>query len=597
MIRVPLSSNPVVTEKWNEGMKKGNQKALSVLDTLTTLDTAGILDDFSYPGPYPDQSIWIDSFVFVNRTYHYSPPTIGVATFDGLDQKGYPRDFKASENSSSLSDYLTSKPINLNYAASDSIYLSFYYQPQGRGNDPAPRDSLVLEFKAPGNFTWDRIWSKTGSSLTFKDTLNWPIVMIPITNPAYLKKGFQFRFKNYATVSGNLDHWHIDYVYLNRFRKITNTVFEDVAYVYDHPPLIKTYSAMPWRQFTPAYSQNAVTTLFRNNSSVGKNVSSAYKITDEIGTTLYSIPLNAKNVNPFPQDGYFKDVLSGIPPFSLLTGPTTYFAKAYLTSLPDLKTKNDTLHYEQKFGNYFAYDDGTAEAAFGFGKLNTQMAIKFELNVPDTLRYIDIYFNPVLVNAAEYTFNLKVWGDAGGIPGAEVSTSRTLNPRYSKSGLNTIIRYGLDAPLGLPAGVFYVGFIQNTNKILGIGYDLNTNNQFNTFYNIGTGWNTAPYPGSAILHPVFGSDSAVTAISEIAVQNKLVEVYPNPATSNLTIRSTDFNSHKLAYSIIDVYGREVQNSTLITPAVIDISGFSKGIYFIRVSEQKNSTTLKFIKIE
>ncbi|HSH66240.1 MAG TPA: T9SS type A sorting domain-containing protein, partial [Bacteroidia bacterium] len=93
------------------------------------------------------------------------------------------------------------------------------------------------------------------------------------------------------------------------------------------------------------------------------------------------------------------------------------------------------------------------------------------------------------------------------------------------------------------------------------------------------------------------SDSAVTAISEIAVQNKLVEVYPNPATSNLTIRSTDFNSHKLAYSIIDVYGREIQNSTLITPAVIDISGFSKGIYFIRVSEQKNSTTLKFIKIE
>lgn len=597
MILTNLTSNPVLTDAWHEENAGNKHRTPLLADTLTTLDTTGILDDFSYVGPYPDPSIWLDSFAFINRTYPYSPPTIGVATLDGLSQKGYPYDFSAAENSSRIADYLTSKPINLAYAVGDSIYFSFYYQPQGRGNSPAPRDSLVLEFKSPGSLKWDRIWSKAGSSLTLKDTLNWGSVMVAITNPLYLKKGFQFRFKNYATVSGNLDHWHIDYVYLNRFRKATNTVFEDVSYVYDHPPLIKTYSAMPWKQYTTAFAKAEVTTVFRNNSSAGKNVSSAYKITDENGTTFFGIPLNAKNVNPFPQSGYFKDVLSGITAFPLLTGPTIYRAQAYVTSPPDLKTKNDTLYFEQKFGNYFAYDDGSAESSYALTQVNAQFAIKYQLNVPDSLRYVDVYFNPVLTNAADYTFNLKVWADAGGTPGSEVSTSRALKPRYSMAGQNTIIRYGLDAPLGLPAGVFYVGFIQNTNKPLGIGLDVNNNNQFNTFYNLGKGWNTAPYPGAAILHPVFGRDSAVTSISEQYMQTRLIELYPNPATNELNIRSTDFKNHQLVYSIVDMVGRTLETNTLITPAVIDISNLSKGVYFIHAVEEKKVSTLKFIKLE
>ena len=165
------------------------------------------------------------------------------------------------------------------------------------------------------------------------------------------------------------------------------------------------------------------------------------------------------------------------------------------------------------------------------------------------------------------------------------------------AGQNTIIRYGLDAPLGLPAGVFYVGFIQNTNKPLGIGLDVNNNNQFNTFYNLGKGWNTAPYPGAAILHPVFGRDSAVTSISEQHMQTRLIELYPNPATNELNIRSTDFINHQLIYSIVDMMGRTLETNTLITPAVIDISNLSKGVYFIHAVEDKKVSTLKFIKLE
>jgi hypothetical protein len=581
-----LTANPVLINKWNELQAKGFVKAAPVMDTIP------FLDDFSYPGPYPDPAHWQDNLVFINRDYAYSPPTIGVATFDGLNEKGYPYDFLAGESSSALADSLTSNPIDLAYPVDDSIYFSFYYQPQGRGNAPAPRDSLVLEFKSPTGTTWDRIWSKTGSVLNFKDTLSWSLVMVPITNPAYLQKGFQFRFKNYATLSGSLDHWHIDYVYLNRLRKITDNVFDNVSYVYNHPPLIKTYHQMPWRQYTKAYIAPSTTNLIKNNSSTAKNVNASHKITDINGVPVFSFTFGNSNVAPYVQNGYYKTT-DVIDPFPLLTGPTSYFAEATLISSP----KNDTLRYEQRFGNYFAYDDGTAEAALGMEKPNAELAIKFELNVTDTLRYVDIYFNPLLTNSALYTFNLKVWADAGGIPGSEIYTSRVLNPRYSNSGINGIIRYGLNQSVILNPGVFYVGFIQNSNKSLNVGLDLNTNNQFNTFYNVGTGWNTLPVAGSPLLHPVFGSDSTVISVPEMDAPLKTVEIYPNPANNDLHVRTLDLANHKIMYSIVDVYGREVDNKTLITPATIDITDLSKGIYFIRMTGEKINSTFKFIKIE
>jgi hypothetical protein len=601
VIQTHLTANPVLINKWNELQAKGNFRTASVTDTVMVDTTLGFLDDFSYPGPYPDTTLWLDKGVFINRDYPYSPPTIGVATFDGLNEKGYPYNFLAGENTSGLADYLTSKPLEISmWKIEDSVYFSFYYQPQGRGNAPTFRDSLVLEFKSPGATTWERIWSKPGSSITFKDTLSWKLVMIPIINPAYLKRGFQFRFKNYATVSGSLDHWHIDYVYLKRNRKITDTDFQDVSYAYNHPPLIKTYQVMPWRQYTTEFSKDSITILVKNIESKPKNTASVYKITDKNGISLYNM-LGSKNAPPFSTGGYYKlkYKFDSIPPFEipLMTGQTSYYAEGAVTSLPDIKRANDTIRYEQKFENFFAYDDGTAETAFGLTKVNTELAIKFELNVVDTLRYIDIYFNPILTDASLYTFNLKVWADGGGVPGAELFKSRELKPRYSNDGLNGLIRYGLNTSLILPKGIFYVGFMQNTNKPLNVGLDLNTNNQYNTFYNTGTGWNTFPVAGSALLHPVFGTDSGVISVSEINPELKSVEIYPNPANNDLHVRAVDYTNNKITYSIIDIFGREMENKIVTIPATIDISALSEGIYFIRMSGEQINSTFKFIKIE
>ncbi|MBK7183945.1 MAG: hypothetical protein IPH89_14055 [Bacteroidetes bacterium] len=151
---------------------------------------------------------------FVNQGYAKAPITYGVVTFDGVDSAGYPYNFNMASGATGIADYLTSKPIRLNYPDSDSIYFSFYFQPQGLGNAPEQSDSLVLEFKGRGTLaSWDRIWAKKGTTLAVNDS-SWTLVMIPITDTTYLKDGFQFRFKNYATLSGSLDHWNIDIILL-----------------------------------------------------------------------------------------------------------------------------------------------------------------------------------------------------------------------------------------------------------------------------------------------------------------------------------------------------------------------------------------------
>jgi hypothetical protein len=397
-----------------------------------------------------------------------------------------------------------------------------------------------------------------------------------------------------------LDHWHIDFVYLKNFRKIVDSDFKkDVSYVYNLPSFINRYQVMPWRQYDTTYSKHNVVALIRNNSSVTLNVATDYFINNENGTPFFHRGEKSKlsGTPPFSQAGYSMDSIYWIPAFpGLMTGPKTYFVKGYHKTL-DVAPENDTIRYEQKFGNFFAYDDGTAESAFGLTKVNTELAIKFELNVADTLQYVDIYFNPILTDASLYTFNLKVWADDNGVPGTELFKSRDLKPRYSNGGISGMIRYGLNNSLILPKGIFYVGFVQNTNKPLNVGLDLNTNNQYNTFYNTGTGWNTFPVAGSALLHPVFGRDSTVISVSEIDAEFKSMEIYPNPANNDLHVRAHDFTNHKITYSIIDVFGREVENKTTITPATIDISALSKGIYFIRMSGEQINSTFKFIKIE
>ena len=596
LVENELSTNPAIISKFNE--LKGAVRTPVIIDTLS-LGTTGFLEDFSKDGVYPDTNLWIDDKVFINRTFPKSPITLGVATFDGLNSNGYPYDFTAGSTTSAVADYLTSKPINLNYPATDSIYFSFYYQPQGIGNAPESLDSLVLQFKH-SSLGWRNVWAKKGTTLAVNDS-SWELVMIPVIDTAYLKDDFQFRFFNRATLSGNTDHWHIDYVYLNRIRNYVDTTFEDVSFVYNTPSLLLNYSAMPWKQYSASEMKTIYSTTIRNNHTTTKNGSFIYKVYDDLGVqvnTTYSG--GSINIDPYATTGYLNYAPFTNPALNYtipaLTNVERFTIESILNSAPDKARGNDTVRHVQDVTNYFAYDDGTAENSFGLSTLSAQLAEKFILNVADSMQYVDIYFNPFLTNASIYTFNIQIWSDLAGVPGAIVYSGAAVSPAYSNVMHNQFIRYQLDAPIYLNPGVFYVGFKQNTNQFLNIGVDKNTNTQTNIFYNVTGSWNTSPFVGSLMLHPVFGSSAEFSGVADggTVVKNNLL-VYPNPANDRLFFNQNN-DTRDLTYIISDLLGKSIVTSRVETD-YIDISMLENGVYFIQLNNGITISTAKFIKIK
>ncbi len=70
-------------------------------------------------------------------------------------------------------------------------------------------------------------------------------------------------------------------------------------------------------------------------------------------------------------------------------------------------------------------------------------------------------------------------------------------------------------------------------------------------------------------------------------------LYPNPATDILKFDILKDGSYKL--DIINVIGNIVANSELNNNIELDISFLPKGVYFVRIIQEKQSYTTKFIK--
>lgn len=264
-----LSGNPAILKSRQE-----NRALKSFKISYPVPLNLPFFDDFKQEGIFPDTSRWIDANVYINSSFAKFPPSWGVATFDAVDATGKINPEPNSEQF--LSDFLTSKPIRLDsvfdpipraLSPADSVYFSFYYQPQGVGNDPQPKDSLVLEFGyysgdpvfsyidsteifvAPGDTIfpgeiiyspcdpewgtvitetlypydivklpcdsvfippptlWKHVWNSEGMTLDefleVNDSSYFIQVMIPLLDTNLFQNGFQFRFYNYASISND----------------------------------------------------------------------------------------------------------------------------------------------------------------------------------------------------------------------------------------------------------------------------------------------------------------------------------------------------------------------------------------------------------
>ena len=91
------------------------------------------------------------------------------------------------------------------------------------------------------------------------------------------------------------------------------------------------------------------------------------------------------------------------------------------------------------------------------------------------------------------------------------------------------------------------------------------------------------------------SFSTYNSISEN--KNLKITLSPNPATNSLTLNLTQLkNLQNTTVSIYDIQGQQLLQQNILQPQTeLDISGFAKGIYIIKLINEKETLQSKFIK--
>jgi hypothetical protein len=573
------------------------------------------IEDFFYAqsNSYPSQDLWSDSSVYINTGFPIAPPSIGVATFDGLNKNGYPYLPNLINLSLSLpADTLTSKPINLftsgsqTLQVSDSIALSFLYQARGNGDNPEITDTLLVDFYNPISAKWTNVWFKRGNSSSNTNDTIFQRAFIWVDESAYLNNNFKFRFRNKATVAGNYDHWHIDYVKLDKYRsQLGDTTYNDLTFGYLPTPLLKNYSEMPWQQYIPSEMAIKQSVKIRNNdnNAIFSTYSNSVVAGFVSGTNNYNG--GQTNLGTFKTTGWNNTVAHANPPINFTISPLTDSAEIKIRHIvtragasTDFSSRNDTVIQRQYLKNYFAYDDGTCEQGYYVLGQGGRMALKFTLNFTDTLRSVRIYFDPVgSLNLAQsnYKFRINLWANGSFGPGVTLYRDSVRYPIYYNTAHNTYADYTLTTKQVLSPGSYFIGIQQQVATGITVGFDSNLDHRQNLFYDSGSGWNQSAYYGSLMLRPVFGAKIITVGLKENNIQpNYKLVVYPNQADDFITIKLETLPINP-ELKIINTLGQTlVQSAIFNTQSSLNVSNLQNGIYYLVL--QSNKQTIQTQKI-
>jgi hypothetical protein len=544
--------------------------------------------------------IWIDRMAYHNMRYGFNPRSLGVATFDGLDEDGYPYQFGSAVTN--YGDRLTSKCINLsNYNAGDSLYFSFLYQPEGLGDVPEAGDSLILEFYAEDLDQWKHIWSVSGTSVhPFK------AVHVPVLDDQFFRDGFKIRFKNYGALSGSLDHFHVDYVHLRALSDYTDTLFKDFALCYPLNTLLQDYTSVPWDHYkntSAGMMTNGLEVNVYNGSNSAENYQNGQVTVQHNGTPVgnFSLPgflLAEGNINYNPNTLFtsYHDLSTGYEYNRTLPGNQQVFKvnASVSAQFPNLMS-NDTCEFLQGFYNYYSYDDGSAEAAFGPTGVQSMLAVHFNAYEADSLLGVYLHFVPSVTDVSTKLFYLTVWEDLNGQPGAVLFEDDAFSPRQPTyaNGLNNFNAYYFPNGQKIAVGSsFFIGWRQVDAVRYNLGLDRNIDHSQEIFYSVdfGATWENPPFPGSAMLRPIV-STALDGELGVEQLQQIEYAVYPNPTNSVVHIVSP--YSDEKGFELYDIQGRFISENQ---DNMIDLSRLNSGYYFIR-SIQHPDQVMKILRCE
>jgi hypothetical protein len=356
---------------------------------------------------------------------------------------------------------------------------------------------------------------------------------------------------------------------------------------------------MPYNQYknNPTNEMADSALLFITNlDDEAYNTDYYYQVEEIGGTYSHLYDGGGCNLPPFYQFGYQKcDQTCGaahacppvnyIYPLGFGEDSSLFRVEHLILGITAADTIGDTLEYDQKFYNYYAYDDGTPENGYGINSVFGRVAYRFKLNVSDTLRAVRMFFNRTQNNANDQFFTLLVWRDNNGEPGEIIYEQDNQRPKFTND-LYRLSTYYLDEPVAV-SGVFYIGWLQTTTDNLNIGWDAYKDASNNIYYNVTGQWEKTAFTGSMIMRPVLGKEFDPSGIDDPVPGDNHITVYPNPNNSgilNIKIQGPDFSTTAPGgnLSIFTIYGQLVKQISYTRQ--INIRDLAKGIYIIRYQD-------------
>ncbi len=570
-------------------------------------------DDFSYPGPYPSSDFWITDDVFINYTLAERPLSLGVATFDGLNNKGNPY-----PKGSLFSDELTSKFIDV--SGQEHIVFSFFVQPKGQGIKPRTGDSLMLDFRDREG-QWIRVWQQEGLPQEFSIGMPSPDFSYQSVELVenFLHSSFQFRFQNRSKNEGLQELWHLEYVRMGNPAE-SREIFEDIAFTAPALSVLSPYTHMPSSHFEAGEVRSNVVSAFYNFDGVPLAMSdpmvSIYHDNQQLMQRTLIEPVQNWTLAPGHTDYDFllndggsmnvevlqNALLSIIQPgedYQVISALD--FTRASEIINGDQNNQTETI---TEFSNYFAYDDGSAESAIidrgGPGVLSTTLAVEFHTNVEDKLQGVQFLFPHIEGDFSSQLFNMKIWLDS--LDDTPEFAQELLKPYYADAFYDTLqgfTTYDLrdtgnnKISLQVPKGKFFIGWeqIDLSGVKIPVGYDINSPEGAKFFYyNVGSGWINVDEAGSLrrgalMVRPIVGNEEVIsTPIYEADKPNLVFDVYPNPTNGfvRLDIHSQVLSDWEL--TIYSLTGNLVHHSSFIPQ--VDLSRLLPGTYIITAKNSR-----------
>jgi len=374
-----------------------------------------------------------------------------------------------------------------------------------------------------------------------------------------------------------------------------DTLFKDYALVYPVNTLINDYTSVPWdhwkNNFTGKMSSD-VEVVVRNGSNIAENNQDGstevlYTGTQEGTFTLVGQTLSGGNINYDPRTVYtsYHDFSTGYHFDETKTGLSETFQIVTKASaqFPNF-VQNDSTITDQVFANYYAYDDGSAEQAYGPTGNAARLAVQYTPYEADSLIGVNICWVPSVNDVSNELFLISVWSDAGGEPDTLLYQDQFFFPRTPKYEFdkNLFTTYYFKDTMKVPVdGTFYVGWRQFGAERMNVGLDKNITNNDKTFFSIDdeTTWIQSSIEGSVMMRPIFstGMDISLGIEEEVADVKPTVIAYPNPTTGIVTI-----DVDQPLYNGVegfDLQGRLIVNTD---SSQIDLSQNPNGVYIFKL---------------